>query len=575
MNMNKSDTLKYMKIIWRFAKSHIGLFGVSELCILILYAVSLLLPLNLVRLVDSVLKNGQFSLLPTVIRDYIILFLISAIINLLYAFVWQTLNNRYVTGIKNEMFRKILFAEPVFLTNMNSGDFMSRIDYDAEQFINIIQRNLFHFMNSILLCAGIIIIVAKINFIFSLVLIIAAILPIVFTRQMGKRTQIFSNEKRQLTGTLTGRIFEILKGFQEIRLLCAESWAKSQLMTSLKRIVTLDNRIRRMDFFTDKGTYLVNLLTSLIVYGYSTYLILNHRFTVGLFLAMIEYIALFHKKFNWILRIYLDWFGRKVSVERVNEILECESESDNGEKIENIISIAFNDVCFKHEESGPVLENVSFVINQGEQVALAGVSGAGKTTIIGLMTGLYKPSSGEILVNGISLSNIKRSSLRKAFAVVSQNIFLFDETIRYNLNMGASYPDEELWHVLEIVELREMVEGFSEGLDTKIGALGRNLSGGQKQRITLARALLKQKGFIVLDEAASALDVMTENIITKRVAAYSKDITLLLISHRQASLEFCKRVILLNNKTIAADGSHDELNRHSDAYQVMFGMNGA
>ena len=145
--MTGQANLKRIGTVWRFGKKYTPLFIVAEICILVSYAVSLLLPLNLARLTDKVLYGFRHDLLSAVIRNYAILFGVAVIFNLIYAFTWQTLNNRYVVDVKNEIFRKTIFAKAGFLCNMNSGDIMSRIDGDAEQFIHVVQRNLFHFVS--------------------------------------------------------------------------------------------------------------------------------------------------------------------------------------------------------------------------------------------------------------------------------------------------------------------------------------------------------------------------------------------------------------------------------------------
>ena len=137
-----------LKYIWRFGKKYVLFFIIAEVCILVSYAVSVLLPMNLTRLTDRVLYGGEFELLGSVIRDYCLLFCISTIFNFIYAFVWQYLNNHYVLDVKKEMYKKIVYAKSSFLSGSNSGDLMTRIDHDSEQFIHVVQRNLFHFINS-------------------------------------------------------------------------------------------------------------------------------------------------------------------------------------------------------------------------------------------------------------------------------------------------------------------------------------------------------------------------------------------------------------------------------------------
>ena len=536
--------------LWRFGKRYWPLFLIAEVCILVSYAISLLLPLNLSRLTDQVLYGGRHFLLPSVLRDYALLFGVAAAFNIIYAFTWQNLSNRYVLGIKNEMFRRTVTAKASFLTKMNSGDVMSRIDGDADQCLHAVQRNLFHFVNSFILCTGILAVVARINIPVAGMLLAAALLPIVITRLCGKLTEKYIRESREITGTYTGRLFEILKGFREIRLNGADKWAGTQVLTPLKRLILLGNRVRRVDFSVNKAIYLINLSASLCIYGYSAYLIINERFTVGEFLAIIAYIALLHKKLNWMLRIYLDWRGRKVSIDRVNELLAAPAEDDSGMEITEIESVELRNVTFAYDGGGPVLEKISLIINQGERVALTGASGIGKSTLAGLLMRLHEPQSGEILINGIPTGQIKPSSLRRAMGVVSQDVLLFDGSVRDNLLIAdgkqpADGADKNIWEALEKVELRKTVENMPEGLDTRIGAAS-GLSGGEKQRLLLARLMLKNPRFIILDEATGSLDVHTEQTVMERLNKHAQGAAMLVIAHRPAAIRHCDRTVRLD-----------------------------
>lgn len=570
----KFTTRARIKTVWRFAKPYTALFIIAEICILVTYAVSLLLPLNLARLTDQVLYVRNASLLPEVIHAYIILFSFSVVFNLIYAYVWQTLSNRYVVDVKNEVFAKTMYAKASFLSGMDSGDIMSRIDGDATQFIYVVQRNLFHFINSILLCSFIIILIGRINIVLAVVLVIAAVLPIAFTKMNSKMTQRYAKREREETGILTGKLFEILKGLREIRLLCAEWWSEKTLFSRQKSLIFLGNDIRKLDFAVNKGVYLINVFTSLIIYGISVYLIFSGKMTIGMFLAVIQYVALLHRKFNWMLRIYLDWFTRKVSIDRVSEILQTESESDVGETFtEPVQEIRFEKVRFSYEKGTSVLQNVSFTVCKGEHVAIVGVSGAGKTTLIGLLLKFYHLDSGSVLLNGKDIANLKATDIRKAIGVVQQDILLFDDTVRYNLLLGNQhYNDAALREVCRRVGLDEWLSGLPQGLDTVLGIGAQGLSGGQKQRLMIARILLKNTDAVVFDEATSALDVATESMVMDEFMKLSCNRTVIVISHRAEVIKMCDRVIVLKDGYIEAAGTHEELLIKSESYYKLFGV---
>ena len=560
-----------VKSIWNFGKKYIPMFAVAEICILVSYTISVLLPINLTRLTDEVLYGNEFTILPEIIRNYIFMFITATVFNFIYAFVWQYLNNHYVLDVKNKLFEKIIFAKATFLSGMNTGDMMTRIDGDAEQFIHVVQRNLFHFLNSTIMCVGIVVLVARLNLVISIMLVIAAVLPIIITRLCGRFTEQYSREFREISGQMVGKLYEIIKGFREIKLFQAEGFAFKKIFMPLKRLIILGNNIRSVDFWVNKLIYLVNLSASIIIYGYSAYLVTKGELTIGIFLAIIEYIALLHKKFNWILRIYLDWFNRKVSIDRVNEVLNLDGETKEGEEITSIERVEFKNVDFAYDSENVVLNRFNLKINKGERVGIVGGSGNGKTTAISLLLGLYNTNNGSILINDIPISKINSTAIRKNIGVVSQDIMIFEDTVRYNLNLGNSYSDEEIYEALNAVNLTEIIAKLPNGIDTEISAVSHNLSGGQKQRLMIARLLLKKASFIILDEATSALDVETEKNITEYLSGISDDTTMLIISHRLEAIKNCNKIMVLDNHRIVDVGTHDELLRSSPIYFELFG----
>lgn len=557
--------------IWKFGKKYIIYFIIAEICIAVSYSISVILPMNLTKLIDEVFMNGKYYMMPQIIWSYVFLFAVSSVFNFIYAFVWQYLSNHYLVDIKVKMFETVITAKASVLSDMNSGDVISRIDSDGDQLLHIIQRNIFHFINSIFMCLGIILIVGRINYIIAVLLILAAGLPIVFTRIFKKYTEKYSRESRKVMGSMTGKLFEIIKGFREIKLANAAEWSLNRLLEPLIKDIDLGNKKRRIDFIVNKGTHLINLSISVIIYWYSISLVSNGILTVGGMLLIINYTALLHRKFNWILRIYLDWFSRRVSVDRVNEILDTETEdTDSLQNIDKINKIEFKNIDFSYGDTAKVLENVSFKVNQSEKLGIVGKSGVGKTTIISLLLGLYTPDSGNVLINGIPINKISISSVRNKIGVVSQDIVLFEDTVKFNLNLGSEHSEEEIWEALNAVNMKKTVENLPDGLDTVISVNSNNLSGGQKQRIMIARLILKKPDFVILDEATSALDVATEKSITEYLNN-SEFTSMIVISHRYETIRECSKIAVLENARIDSIGNTKALLSNSPVYRSLFG----
>jgi len=559
------------KLVWKFAKKYLFLFIIAEICIAVTYTVSIILPTIFSRLVDEVFTNGKYYILPEIIRNYIILFFISSSFNFIYAFIWQYLNNHYLIDIKTKIFKTVISSKASNLSNMNSGDVISRIDSDGNQFLHIIQRNAFHMINSIIMCLTIILIVGRLNYMISIFLVLAAGLPIVLTRICKKYTEKYSKESKRIIGEVTGKFFEFIKGLREIKLANASKWLLLQLLNPFIKDIELCNKKRRIDFIVNKGTYLINLSTSILIYWYSIHLVNINILTLGELLLVINYIGVLHRKFNWILRIYLDWYSRRISIDRVGELLNTEIESSEGLSVDKISSIQFKNVSFSYIPNSEILSQISFKLESDDKIGIVGTSGIGKTTIISLILYLYAPSSGEILINNIPIEKISVESIRNKIGVVSQDIVLFEDSIRYNLNLGFNCTDNEIWDALSAVNMKDVVEKLPNGLDTVIGMNNQNLSGGQKQRIMIARVILKNPDLIILDEATSALDMENERLITSYLN--TKSTSMIIISHRFETIKNCSKILVLENSKIESFGNPDQLLLNSMEFRRLFGGN--
>lgn len=261
-------------------------------------------------------------------------------------------------------------------------------------------------------------------------------------------------------------------------------------------------------------------------------------------------------------------------IEKVRQLYEVETEKDINYKAEKVTEvkgdIRFQDCVFSYDNK-VVLEDVSFHISPGERVAIAGKSGTGKSTILSLILGLYPLEEGNIYIDGYQIREMDLYSLRKNISVVSQEIFILDDTIRNNLLVvKQSASEEEIRNVLSISSLNKFVDSLPEGLDTVLEKNGSNLSGGQKQRLAIARALLKSAKILLLDEATSALDANTESEVKESLHQLKDDTTIVIVSHRYHTIAECDKVIVLKDGSIEEIGKPEELMECKGALYKMF-----
>ncbi len=232
-------------------------------------------------------------------------------------------------------------------------------------------------------------------------------------------------------------------------------------------------------------------------------------------------------------------------------------------------SIDFENVTFTYGSKKRVLENVSVTFERGKTTAIVGRSGSGKTTMINLILRLYEPTSGRVLIDGIDIRNIKASSWLSKIGYVSQDTFIFNDTIRNNITFGASYPEEEVIEAARFANAHDFISEMPNGYDTVVGDRGMKLSGGQRQRIAIARAMIKQPELLIFDEATNALDTISEKAVQKAIDEITRDHTVIIIAHRLSTIVDADKIIVLGDGKVLEEGTHSELLEKKGAFSEL------
>jgi len=300
--------------------------------------------------------------------------------------------------------------------------------------------------------------------------------------------------------------------------------------------------------------------------------------SIGQMFAVFGYLWFMMGPVQEILNIQYAWYSAKAALERINSLPQLHQEPEyrhikNPFENRHTVGIRIEDVHFSYgSNDSDVLDGINLDIAPGDKIAMVGASGGGKSTLVQVLIGLYTVREGMIYYDGVPVSDIGLDVIRENVATVLQHPALFNDSIRTNLTMGRELDDDQLWHALEIAQLKSTVEEMQNGLDTIVGRQGIRLSGGQRQRLAIARMVLSEPKVVILDEATSALDAETEYQLHAALSDFLKDRTTLIVAHRLSAIKQANHVYVFEAGVISEQGSHRELLSQDGLYSKLYGV---
>ena len=407
-------------------------------------------------------------------------------------------------------------------------------------------------------------------------LLCTLILPLIFglVSYLSRKVRSISAEE----ATLSGRYFaigsEALSGIKTVKSYSLEQKSIQRFNSAVDQ---LENRIFSIVRISSVTGPLMEFLGGLVIgtfVVYAAWQTIKNGKTPGEFTAFITAFLMAYEPAKKISKYWVELQKSLVQTGNLYEILDAENALNEKGIIGNLDGssvLRFSDVSYTHDGSTNVLQNISLSISPGEFVAVVGKSGSGKSTLIDLIMRFYDPSNGVVSLGGHDLRDISRQSLKQFIALVSQDVFLFDGTIRENINDGnASASVEQIMKAIQFASLHDVILDLPSGIETDVGANGTNLSGGQKQRVGIARARVKNASLYIFDEATSALDAENERNILANLSQVKGNATILFVTHRATALEFADRVLFLDSGEIVGFDTYRELLNSNEKFRLLF-----
>ena len=484
--------------------------------------------------------------------------------------------NEVVQNLQKQLSSCVLKSDINTIESKHSGKYLAHFFYDVGQVSQMVSSGILNLMKDSLTLVVLVGLMFYQNWKLALFALIVMPLAAIVAKSLGKRMGKAVSESAKIEGNLTAYLSEILKGSRMIKIFQQEKFEFDRSLEKIDLRMKIQNKI---GFILIRATPIMEVLTGIMIAGfiyYSGFMISSGEMEINNFFSFLSAMMLAYQPIRSLATINMLFYQAATGAERVFQVLDAEPSIKEINSAHNLNikkgNIKYKNVSFSYPSTdAQAIRNVNILIEGGTTAALVGHSGAGKSTIINLLPRFYDPKNGDVYIDDQNTREVTLSSLRKNIALVSQDIILFDDTVRANIayaNMAAS--ENQIKEACNFAAASDFIENLPNKYETIIGENGIRLSGGQKQRISIARAFLKNSPIILLDEATSSLDAESEEKVQNAIMNLTKNKTTLVIAHRLSTIIRANKIFVLNQGQVVDIGTHNDLLKNSIIYKNLY-----
>lgn len=574
-NIKATNPIKTIKRLWKYLKDYRIRINLVIILVVLTTIIQIFTPVIILIAIDDFITKNYLENLKIILILLGTFYILTSLFNYLSSYIMTSVSEKALYIIRKDLFNHLEKLSLSFFDKHKKGDLMSRFTNDISVISDTLSDAVIQIISSFLLLIGVTVIMFVINPILAVTTILTVPLFFIIVVKLGEKINKYYKVRQDTVGKLNSFAEERISGIEVIKSYGKENETLDQFKVHNQKLKDVSVKAYMYSSLIMPTNIIVSNINNILLIAIGSVLTLKGMATVGSILAFLNYSKMFRRPINQLASIYSSIQTSLAGAERIFDIIDHPIEVKD---VENPITmkeikgeVEFKNVCFGYTPEKMVLKDFNLKVKQGENVAIVGPTGAGKTTIINLLSRFYDINSGLITIDGIDISKVKKADLRKKIGIVLQDTYLFKGTILENIKYGKMDATiEEVIEACKKAQAHSFIRRLPNGYDSMIEESGSNLSQGERQLISIARAILANHEILILDEATSNVDTRTEVNIQKGMKKLMEGKTSFIIAHRLSTVRNVDTIVVLNHGKIVEKGNHESLMQKKGFYYNLY-----